>query len=75
VHSFSEADKLTYAGDADDGMSAPSRPACTPRVDPDPPVETIFYFNCFNVEDPDDRTVGLLNGQLAIPGHLLREAV
>ncbi|KAK7029838.1 heat shock protein 12B [Favolaschia claudopus] len=55
VHSFSEADKLNYAGRSDD--------------------ETVFYFNCFNVEDPDDRSVGLLNGQLAIPGKLLREAV
>ncbi|KAF7345112.1 hypothetical protein MVEN_01675100 [Mycena venus] len=55
MHSFSEADKLNYAGRSDD--------------------ETIFYFNCFNVEDPDDPSVGLLNGQLAIPGRLLREAV
>ncbi|KAJ6482899.1 hypothetical protein C8R47DRAFT_576571 [Mycena vitilis] len=55
MHSFSEADKLTYAGRSDD--------------------DTIFYFNCFNVEDPDDPSVGLLNGQLAIPGRLLREAV
>ncbi|KAJ7777521.1 actin-like ATPase domain-containing protein [Mycena maculata] len=37
--------------------------------------DTIFYFNCFNVEDPDDPSVGLINGQLAIPGRLLREAV
>ncbi|KAJ7128137.1 actin-like ATPase domain-containing protein [Mycena crocata] len=55
MHSFSEADKLNYAGKSDD--------------------DTIFYFNCFNVEDPDDPSVGLINGQLAIPGHLLREAV
>ncbi|KAJ7482269.1 hypothetical protein B0H11DRAFT_1724058 [Mycena galericulata] len=37
--------------------------------------DTIFYFNCFNVEDPDDPSVGLSNGQLGIPGRLLREAV
>ncbi|KAJ7619528.1 actin-like ATPase domain-containing protein [Roridomyces roridus] len=37
--------------------------------------ETIFYFNCFNVGDADDPSVGLLNGQLGIPGRLLREAV
>ncbi|KAJ6476249.1 actin-like ATPase domain-containing protein [Mycena sanguinolenta] len=55
MHSFSEADKLNYAGRSDD--------------------DTIFYFNCFNVEDPDDTSVGLINGQLAIPGRLLREAV
>ncbi|KAJ7260968.1 actin-like ATPase domain-containing protein [Mycena haematopus] len=55
MHSFSEADKMNYAGRSDD--------------------ETIFYFNCFNVEDPDDTSVGLINGQLAIPGRRLREAV
>ncbi|KAJ7621724.1 actin-like ATPase domain-containing protein, partial [Mycena polygramma] len=55
MRSFSEADKLTYAGQSDN--------------------DTIFYFDCFNVEDPDDPSVGLLNGQLAIPGRLLRDAV
>ncbi|KAJ6486664.1 hypothetical protein C8R45DRAFT_995477 [Mycena sanguinolenta] len=37
--------------------------------------ETIFYFGCFNVEDPDDTSVGLINGQLAILGRVLRETV
>ncbi|KAJ7223079.1 actin-like ATPase domain-containing protein [Mycena pura] len=37
--------------------------------------ETTFYFNCFNVQDTDDSSAGLINGQLAIPGTLLREAV
>ncbi|KAJ7468633.1 hypothetical protein FB451DRAFT_1560344 [Mycena latifolia] len=55
MHSFSEADKLAYAGQSDD--------------------DAIFYFNCFNVEDTDDRSVGLINGQLAIPGRVLRQAV
>nr|GAT50247.1 predicted protein [Mycena chlorophos] len=35
-----------------------------------------FYFNCFNVQDPaDDPSVGLVNGQLGIPGRLLRKIV
>lgn len=36
---------------------------------------TMFRFNCFNVEDPDDPSVGLEDGQLAIPGYLLRREV
>ncbi|CAK5271465.1 unnamed protein product [Mycena citricolor] len=36
---------------------------------------SVFYFNCFNVEDTNDPDAGLLNGQLAISGRLLREAV
>lgn len=35
----------------------------------------MFYFTCFNVEDPDDPAVGLINGELAIPGNLLRREV
>lgn len=35
----------------------------------------MFYFTCFNVEDPDDPSVGLVNGELAIPGNLLRQEV
>jgi len=35
----------------------------------------MFHFTCFNVEDPDDPSVGLLNGELAIPGNLLRREV
>ena len=38
-------------------------------------TEKMFYFTCFNVEDPDDPSVGLLNGELAIPGNLLRQEV
>lgn len=37
--------------------------------------DTYFHFTCFNVEDPDDPSVGLENGQLAIPGHVLRREV
>lgn len=37
--------------------------------------DNIFYFTCFNVEDPQDSSVGLINGQLSIPGNLLRREV
>ena len=35
----------------------------------------MFHFTCFNVEDPDDPAVGLLNGEVTIPGNLLRREV
>ena len=35
----------------------------------------MFNFTCFNVEDPDDPQVGLFNGELSIPGNLLRREV
>lgn len=35
----------------------------------------MFHFTCFNVEDPHDPSVGLINGQLSIPGALLRREV
>jgi hypothetical protein len=35
----------------------------------------MFHFTCFNVEDPHDPSVGLINGELAIPGNLLRREV
>ena len=38
-------------------------------------VGKIFHFTCFNVEDPHDPSVGLINGELAIPGSLLRREV
>ncbi|KAF8591765.1 actin-like ATPase domain-containing protein [Ramaria rubella] len=37
--------------------------------------DTIFHFTCFNVDDTDDPSVGLINGELAIPGNLLRREV
>lgn len=37
--------------------------------------DKMFHFTCFNVEDPDDPAVGLINGELAIPGNLLRREV
>lgn len=41
------------------------------------PVATdkMFHFTCFNVEDPHDPSVGLIHGDLAIPGNLLRREV
>lgn len=35
----------------------------------------MFHFTCFNVEDPHDPSVGLVDGQLSIPGNLLRREV
>ncbi|OBZ74645.1 Heat shock protein 12B [Grifola frondosa] len=37
--------------------------------------DKMFQFTCFNVEDPDDPAVGLTNGEVAIPGNLLRREV
>lgn len=37
--------------------------------------DTMFHFTCFNVEDPHDPSVGLFNGELSIPGNLLRREV
>ncbi|KAJ2915337.1 hypothetical protein MD484_g5072, partial [Candolleomyces efflorescens] len=37
--------------------------------------DNMFHFTCFNVEDPHDPSVGLVNGQLSIPGNLLRREV
>jgi len=37
--------------------------------------DTYFHFTCFNVQDPHDPTVGLINGELAIPGILIRREV
>ena len=38
-------------------------------------TEGMFLFTCFNPEDPHDPSVGLINGQLAIPGNLLKREV
>jgi len=35
----------------------------------------MFHFTCFNVDDPHDPSVGLFDGQLSIPGNLLRREV
>ena len=38
-------------------------------------TENTFHFTCFNPDDPHDPSVGLINGQLSIPGNLLRREV
>jgi hypothetical protein len=38
-------------------------------------ADLMFQFHCFNTEDPQDPTVGLINGELCIPGNLLRREV
>lgn len=38
-------------------------------------TEAIFRFNCFNVEDSHDPSVGLEYGELAIPGKMLKTEV
>lgn len=38
-------------------------------------TDKMFHFTCFNVEDPDDSAVGLVNGEVTIPGNLLRREV
>jgi len=35
----------------------------------------MFLFPCFNLSDADDPSLGLTNGQLAIPGYILRREV
>lgn len=37
--------------------------------------DTLFHFSCFNAVDQDDSSVGLMGGQLRIPGSLLRNYV
>jgi hypothetical protein len=37
--------------------------------------DNMFHFTCFNVDDPHDPSVGLMNGELSIPGNLLRREV
>ena len=73
VDSFSQMDKLTYRGEVDDG-------ACNSVVFQPLPiiiflVDSMFHFTCFNVDDPDDPQVGLFNGELSLPGILLRREV
>ena len=73
VDSFSQTDKLPYRGEVDDS-------ACNSVVFQPLPinaflVDSMFHFTCFNVEDPDDPQVGLVNGELALPGILLRREV
>jgi len=72
VHSFSETDKLNYTGVRDDGLS-PSFERL--QILTFSRTDNMFHFTCFNVEDLHDPSVGLMNGQLSIPGNLLRREV
>jgi len=82
VHSFSETDKLSYGGIRDDG-TCQFYPHFEQFTHPNQNVlflsasniENMFHFTCFNVEDPHDPSVGLINGELSIPGNLLRREV
>jgi len=38
-------------------------------------TDNMFNFTCFNIEDPNDPSVGLINGELSVPGNLLRREV
>ena len=73
VNSFTETDKLTYRGRGDDSECVRLW-KCLRETD-SIYSGTMFHFTCFNPEDPHDPSVGLINGQLCIPGKLLREIV
>jgi hypothetical protein len=36
---------------------------------------TVFHFNCLDMEDQNDASIGLIDGDLSIPGALLRTEV
>ena len=70
---------MVYHGEADDGqyklctivgLIDDARGDCCSIC-----VDKMFHFTCFNVEDPDDPAVGLVNGEVTIPGNLLRREV
>ena len=76
MHAFSETDKLAYMGESDDSESADLYFAESfALTGVNLLTDKMFYFTCFNVDDPDDPSVGLINGELAIPGNLLRREV
>jgi len=65
-NSLTEAKPMTVCGDSVILQLPPIYALCS---------DSMFNFTCFNVEDPDDPQVGLFNGELAIPGNLLRREV
>ncbi len=75
MHSFSETEKLSYRGIDDDGMYFLR--LCIYACGDITLLfaDAMFHFTCFNVDDPQDPSVGLIDGQLAIPGNLLRREV
>ena len=70
---FEEGEILTFAGPQQDGMNG------FLSVEPLYLIsyleDDMFLFTCFNPSDTDDPSVGLFNGQLALPGNLLRREV
>lgn len=72
MHSFSETEKLAYRGEVDDRAwnSVSFQQVINVFL-----VGSTFNFTCFNVEDPDDPQIGLVNGELCIPGNILRSEV
>ena len=72
MYAFSNRDKLAYIGASQDGryFATWKSRACLDCFSTD----TMFHFTCLNPEDSDP-SVGLLNGELAIPGGLLRREV
>lgn len=75
MHTFSKTDKLAYMGESDDGMSYSSKHAFYSILFANRFVDNMFNFTTSSVEDPHDPSVGLINGELAIPGNLLRREV
>lgn len=75
MHSFSEAEKLAYQGTIDDGKIKSFPEGLYRLYQLIQSTGVMFNFNCFQVEDLDDPSVGLINGELAIPGNLLRRQV
>lgn len=82
IHAFAEGDKLAYHGTAeDDGACYKESRSAQPFAELSLILkhvlrtEAIFRFNCFNVEDSHDPSVGLEYGELAIPGKMLKTEV
>ena len=73
MHNFSETTKLVYHGEQDDGGFILT--TLVHGIFDICPAGKMFHFTCFNTEDPDDPQVGLRNGDLTIPGNLLRQEV
>jgi hypothetical protein len=85
IHAFAEGDKLAYHGTAEDDGTfrvENTRPSVENTSSSEDShiisrtrTEAIFRFNCFNVEDSHDPSVGLEYGELAIPGKMLKTEV
>jgi hypothetical protein len=63
----------TFAGPREDGMIGPLSVGLLHLISYG--EDDMSLFTCFNPSDTDDPSVGLINGQLALPGRLLRKEV